>query len=444
MADGREKTLPGVPKTSSDTFSQQQRARHTLFSIVLIAFLLRLAVIIVAHTYRITPRRDHFQFGWEMGRIARSIAMGQGFSSPTDLPTGPSAWEPPVYPYILAGVFELFGIYSSASAFVILTFNSIFAALTCLTLYGIAQHIYGATIARAAAWTWALFPYVIYWPARVVWETSFTTFLLSAALLMTLRMGEKLPSNRVWTIFGALWGLIMLTNTAVVSMFPFCLLWILYRLRPNPRRLYGAALCILIAIAAVSPWIVRNYIVFDKFIFVRDNMPLELHMANNDQSSGLWTRNEHPANDAAAMHEFQRLGELRFMDEKHQQFRQFLREHPARFIGFTLERIFYFWVALPSLTITPNGYDLDIARHTGFLLGAVFAFAGLWLTIRDRRIGVFLPACFLLIYPLPYYLVQPFPRYKAPIEPEMILLIVYLFWKANQIQLHLPFGKASH
>ncbi len=57
--------------------------------IVLVALLLRLSVITIGHTYRITPRRDHFQFGWEMGRIARSIATGQGFSSPTDLPTGP-------------------------------------------------------------------------------------------------------------------------------------------------------------------------------------------------------------------------------------------------------------------------------------------------------------------------------------------------------------------
>ena len=112
---------------------------HSIFFIVLAAFLLRVAVITIGHTYRITPRRDHFQFGWEMGRIARSIATGQGFSSPTDLSTGPSAWAPPVYPYILAGVFKLFGVYSNLSGWVILTFNSIFSALTCLTLYRIAR-----------------------------------------------------------------------------------------------------------------------------------------------------------------------------------------------------------------------------------------------------------------------------------------------------------------
>src|SRR5438034_6616224 len=192
--------------------------RHSVFFITLTAFLLRLAVIMIGHTYRITPRRDHFQFGWEMGRIARSIALGQGFSSPTDLPTGPSAWAPPVYPCILAGVFKLFGIYGHAAAWVILAFNSIFSALTCLTLYGIAQRMYGLTVARATAWTWAFFPYAIYSPTRVVWETSLTAFLLSVALLLTLRMADLTPRQRHWIIFGLLWGVIALTNTAVLSM----------------------------------------------------------------------------------------------------------------------------------------------------------------------------------------------------------------------------------
>ena len=52
--------------------------------------------------------------------------------------------------------------------------------------------------------------------------------------------------------------------------------------------------------------------------------------------------------------------------------------------------------------------------------------------------GGFLLACFLLIYPLPYYLVNPFPRYKHAIEPEMILLAVFLFWKASKVQIRWP------
>src|SRR5437667_12189096 len=122
-------------KIATEESAQRQAQRESdrrlfyrsIFFIVLVAFLLRLAVITIGHTYRITPRRDHFQFGWEMGRLARCIAQGQGFNSPTDLDSGPSAWTAPVYPYILAGVFKLFGIYSHFSAWVILMFNSLFA-----------------------------------------------------------------------------------------------------------------------------------------------------------------------------------------------------------------------------------------------------------------------------------------------------------------------------
>jgi 4-amino-4-deoxy-L-arabinose transferase-like glycosyltransferase len=422
--------------------STRQPLHHSILFIVLIAFLLRLTVITVGHTYRITPRRDHFQFGWEMGRIARSIAEGQGFSSPTDLPTGPSAWAPPLYPYILAGVFKLFGVYSALSAWVILAFNSIFAALTCLTLYRIAERIYGPAVARATAWTWAIFPYAIYWPVRVVWETSLTTFWLSLALLLTLRMADETPRLRMWILFGLLWGVIALTNTAIVSMFPFCLLWLLYHLPRRGRQSLGAALCVLTAALVVSPWLLRNYEVFGKFIFVRDNLPLEMYEANNDQSAGLWTRNEHPGNNPEAMRKFQELGEIGFMAEKKQEVRQFIREHPARFLLFTAERAVYFWIAPPQATIIA-GYDLMISRHTNFLLGAVLAFAGLWLTIRNRKRGAFLLACFLLLYPLPYYLVMPFVRYKHPIEPEMIMLIVYLFWQSRRMQIRWPRGKTE-
>ncbi len=417
--------------------------RRSIFFIVVVAFLLRLAVITVGHTYRITPRRDHFQFGWEMGRLARSIALGQGFSSPTDLPTGPSAWAPPVYPYILAGVFRVFGIYSHLSAWVILAGNSLVSALTCLTLYRIADKIYGNAVARTTAWTWALFPYAVYWPVRVVWEMSLSAFLLSWVLWLALSMADQMndrgigPRRREWIEFGLLWGVIALTNTALLSLLPFCLFYLCWR-RPRPlQQIAGAALCLVTAALVVTPWLVRNYSVFGQFVFVRDNLPLEMHMANNDQSSGLWTRSEHPGNDPESMRRFQELGEIRFMKEKQQEVDQFMREHPVRVVAFTVQRAAYFWIGPPQANIVA-GYDLMIARHVAFLLPAAAAFAGLWLTLQKRRkAGLLLASC-LLIYPLPYYLVNPFPRYKHAIEPEMILLAVYLCYQASGIQIHWP------
>jgi 4-amino-4-deoxy-L-arabinose transferase-like glycosyltransferase len=425
-----ERTPPTVgklPVQQSEIQAQPSRSswQRSLLVIFCVAFFLRLAVITVGHTYRITPQRDHFQFGWEMGRIARSIALGQGFSSPTDLPTGPSAWTPPVYPYILACVFKLFGVYSVASAWVILAFNSLFGALTCITLYYIATRIFGAKVAIATAWTWALFPYAIYWPVRVVWEASMSAFLLSLALLLTLRLEDEGTRVYDWIVYGALWGFIALTNTALLSILPCFLVWLLYCETNRTQLLMKMCLALVVTAAIITPWLIRNYTTFGKFIFIRDNLPLEMYVANNDHSNGLWTRSEHPGNDPEAMQHFQDLGELRFMEEKHQQFRAFVATHTGQFLGFTAKRALYFWIGTPQ-NVRVGTYNLLAARHITFFLGSALAFAGLWFVVRKRKLGTFLFACFLFLYPLPYYLVNPFPRYKHPIEPIMVLLIVYL------------------
>ncbi len=407
------------------------RRRLPLLWIVIIALALRVIVITVGHTYKITPRRDHFQFGWEAGRIARSIALGQGFSSPTDLTTGPSAWTAPVYPYILGQVFQVFGIYSNASAWVILVFNSICSALTCWTLYRIGGRIFGESVARGTAWTWALFPYVIYWAVRVVWDMCLSTFLLTVALWLAILMREKLKPGQ-WIVYGLLWGLIALTNTALIILLPLMIAWSCYPV--GRKSMKPVALCLVTILICITPWTIRNYGVFERFVFIRDNLPLELHEANNESSDALWTRSEHPGNDPVAMKRFQELGEIRYMDETKREFWEFVRTHPGRFIWFTIQRVFYFWAA-PRQATNVNGYDLWVARHVQFLLAALFAFAGLVLMFVRRNFYRWLLAPFLLVYPLPYYFVNPFPRYKHPIETVMTLLIVYLLWESRGVKL---------
>ncbi|HKT68686.1 MAG TPA: hypothetical protein VJP83_04580, partial [Terriglobales bacterium] len=56
------------------------------------------------------------------------------------------------------------------------------------------------------------------------------------------------------------------------------------------------------------------------------------------------------------------------------------------------------------------------------------AFAGLWLCLRHRVRGTFLLACALLVYPIPYYIAFPAPRYRHAIEPVMVMLITYALW----------------
>src|SRR5258708_35369788 len=113
----------------------ERKSETRVWVIVAVAFTARLALMTIGHTYRFAPRDDHFGFGWETGRIARAIALGHGFSDPFHGATGPTAWIAPLYPYLLAAVFKISGVYSAASAWVALAGNSIFSALPCATIY---------------------------------------------------------------------------------------------------------------------------------------------------------------------------------------------------------------------------------------------------------------------------------------------------------------------
>src|SRR5437879_12565780 len=87
--------------------------------IVIVAFLARMAVLYYYfHFFVQLVARDNLPFGtlaggYEAGAVAASIAQGRGFSSPLKvLRTGPTAWFTTIYPYLLAGIFKVFVVYS--------------------------------------------------------------------------------------------------------------------------------------------------------------------------------------------------------------------------------------------------------------------------------------------------------------------------------------------
>src|SRR6266571_2488194 len=187
--------------TTTGTFRREwTRVRTSFFWITVVAFALRLGFILIAHTYRFKPDQNNFSFGYEMGRIGRAIAIGRGFADPFDSPTGPTAWEPPLYPYLIAGVFKLTGIYTSASALILLSLNSIFSALTCIPIFLIARRCFSEKVAVWTAWMWALLPSVMFWCTRWVWETSLAALLLALIFWLTLEM-EGLTGVKPWIAF---------------------------------------------------------------------------------------------------------------------------------------------------------------------------------------------------------------------------------------------------
>lgn len=422
--------MASVTQTNSVTSTHSSKSAQFLASpwgIVAIAFVLRLAWIVIGHTYRFRTSDDNFGFGWEMGRIGASIASGHGFSNPFGPPTGPTAWEPPIYPYLTAGVFSLFGIYSKTSAFVLLSFNSLCSALTCLPVFFIARRMFSDRVALISAWAWALLPNVIFWCTRWIWETSLSALLLALTIMLALAMVEDAGWRR-WFVFGTLWGAIALNGTSLLAFLPAQGLWIWYRRTKTGQRSFaGVVISSLVFFACITPWFVRNDRTFGRFIFVRDNFGAELRLGNGNGANGTLMVNLDPPHDPYALRQFESLGELNYIRLRKRQAVDYIQADYWRFAGLSAKRFIYFWAGAPRET---DLWWLSQVKNSLFLASSVLAFWGLGRALRLGQPGAWLVFWLMLLYPAVYYFVYPGARYRHPIEPLMTILCVFVITEA--------------
>jgi len=420
---------PRAPSTSGPFGNWWAHARTSFFWVVAGAFVLRLGWIVIAHTYRFKTIDDHFSFGYEMGRVGRSIASGHGFGNPFNQNTGPTAWEPPLYPFLIAGVFKVFGIYSQASAFVLLSINSVFSALTCIPIFLTARRCFSERVAIWSSWLWAVLPPVLYWSTRWVWETSLAALLLATIYWLTLSLEEK-DGWTPWLWFGLLWGISALTNTSLLAFLPVSGLWPWYRRwKLAKRSLGGVALATALFVACVAPWLLRNYRSFGQFVFIRSNFGAELRLGNGPGANGTWMEFLHPSQNVFEMRRYRQLGELGYVAERKREAVAFIREDYGRFAILSLKRFIYYWGGLPRLSQNPA---LAPFKNSIFLASSVLAFWGLGRALRQRRPGAWLFLWLILSYPTVYYFVFPHPRYRHPIEAELGILMVYVICEAKR------------
>ena len=424
-----ENALVNRARAYDALFQMWGRVRNSPLWIATIALSLRLGWIVLGHTYRFKSTDDNFSFGWEMGRVAASLASGHGFSSPFGPPTGPTAWEPPLYPYFTAGVFLVFGIYSKASAFVLLVLNSVFSALTSIPIFLMAKRMFTEKVAVISAWAWALLPNVMFWCTRAVWETSLSALLLTTVIWLALTLEDRdgwLP----WLEFGLLWGLIALNGTSLLSFLPAAGLWVWYRRAKLGKRSFaGVVLASIIFFACITPWLVRNYRTFGKFIFIRDNLGAELRLGNGRGADGTWMQYLHPTQDLYAMRQYEAMGELKYIEMRKRQALDYIKADYGRFVILCLKRFVYYWNGPPKVS---QVWWLAEFRNSLFLASSVLMFWGLVRALRRQIPGAWLMFWLILLYPAIYYVVFPMQRYRHPIEPEITILAVYLLTEAGR------------
>jgi 4-amino-4-deoxy-L-arabinose transferase-like glycosyltransferase len=351
----------------------------------------------------------------------------------------------------MAAIFRIFGVYTHASAWVLLTIQSAFSAATALATWEIAARCFSRRVALWSAWLWVLYPAAMQYAVRWPWEMTITTALFAFTLVLALRMraiGSEVQAPRTSNpeprtlqllLFGLLWALIALSNSTLLIFLPVCGLWILLPHLGAPSKLrLGGILHLLIAptlsallfLACIAPWTIRNWQAFHAFIPLRGNLGAELYMGNGPGSNGLLMEYYHPFQSPEQLRLYASLGEVRYVAQRGALARAYIAAHPAHFAANVVRRIFFFWIGVPHPS--DEAWYNEAGRTLNFAFLSVAGLLGLALALRRRIPAAGLFAWAFLLLPIPYYLITVHARFRHPLEPLICILAVFLFQSAER------------
>jgi len=334
---------------------------------------------------------------------------------------GPTSAREPLYPLFLGLQFKLFG-YSLRTVFVI---QALVGVLTIPLCFGLGTNLFSSRVALVAALLESVNPYHIYYIGVVATET-ITSVLLLASVFFTLRIcqaatkGQSISRGHVISL-ALLLSAGILHRTVFVPIVLITLIFIgvaCYRwsaaLAPAARTV-GV---LLLAIAAcISPWFIRNYLLWHTFVY-QTNAGATLLGGFNDLATGGQELTV-PLNLEGVLMS-QGYNEI----DRDRRFRQeasgWILSHPARAAYLIGKKQLIFWSPVPA---NVKGYPKYLGTAWGFIL-LILTFIGL-LSAQADRFALKYVLAVIVSYALVHSFSIAITRYRIPLEGILTVFAGY-------------------
>ncbi len=316
------------------------------------AFAVRIILIVILGTYK-------HPVMWEYEDIVNNMLAGKGFLY-NYLGAPYRSFNNPLYSFMCAGLYLL----TNHSYFVILMVQSVFSILLALVIFNIARILFDEKTAFISAVLVAFHPAFVYYDVFNLVPLSIDSFLVASVVLFFLRFKAR-PTVLNISLVGALIGLGALTRGIIGSLMPFLIVYLIIFMKKITlkERARMAVILSLATFIVIAPWIVRNYIVHKKFVFIISTTGETFWRANNKYAVGtsldkegnsilkLW-----PEDFRKKVYGMDELAQNKFLFNEAV---KFIRANPRIFITSYLARVYYFWWFSPqSGIIYPRLYTV--------------------------------------------------------------------------------------
>jgi hypothetical protein len=401
-----------------------------------VGLLLALALIVRLGYVAATPGYQANNDAHNYDVHARSIATGQGFARIGSGPSGQTAFRPPGYPYLLAGVYAVAGVerakpetrYLAGRVANALVGTAIVALIGVLSM-----QLFGRRVALAAVALGAVYLPLILIGGTLMSEPLFTALLLGA-LAAAIHHRRSAHRYRWAVVAGVLGGLAILTRAnAVILLAPLVIAVWDARPRWSWRALAPPAALVAVALATVSPWTIRNAVVFHSFVPVTTQLGTALAGTYNEAAR---TDDQHPA----SWRSLRRVPDYQYLIRHWRQIPEPTLERKLR--AAALRYIEHHPAYVSEVAFWNTARMLDLAgmtwsRHTASTIGigprwadagvltfwlvAALAIAGAT-TARGRRTPGYVAAIPALLFVSVVFLAVETPRYRTGIDPFIVML----------------------
>jgi hypothetical protein len=290
---GRNSTLPATVKGWLST-----NRLTGLSLLVLLALTVRLGLVFVLRSEQLEAQT------YEHGEIARNIVEGRGFRVWFLGEEGLTSQQAPVYPYLLAGLYAVFGAGSPGALLAMQVFQCILGAGTAALLVWLSWLMtdrlpFGANTGRRLGWLaglgMALYPTHVYAVTHIQ-VAVLATFLSLLVLALCCEAGRR-ASCRWACAAGLAAGLLVLTDPILALVAAIGAGVIAMGKKGLPSDLAAvvstamqkskvAALYMAVGACVVLPWLVRNHRVHGEWVFVKSTFGYAFWQGNNARSWG--------------------------------------------------------------------------------------------------------------------------------------------------------------
>ncbi|WHZ15466.1 MAG: Glycosyl transferase, family 39 [Nitrospira sp.] len=296
--------------------------RNLVLSVIAL-LLLRIAVIIWGGQHE-APGGD--QLAFYSGAQQLTHSSGEWFKG-----GGEFGYRAPLYFVYLAAVFELFPDSTFLTGQIA---TALIGVLNCVLLFVLIRNLTGDLGSRLGLWLRGLLPSCVIADTFVMSEPLFAAFLLSA--LLTISMKPNAPDNCQALLLGFFVACCLLTREVAI-VYPFVFGgYLVFASRTRQEALRCVALFALALVITLIPWMWRNAVVWGQPLPISYTSGVNLHIGNNPQATGKWTRFPSEPEDGSS------FGTPQFDAWHKKEALRYIQEDPLRFVQLGFKKVAWF------------------------------------------------------------------------------------------------------